>query len=251
MVEGLLLTTATVIATGALVALARRLIPGDTKQEHHDVLIAIHQMVGMLYTILLAFVVIIVWEAADQADDDSQAEANKLSQIYFTARGMPEPQQGELKDLASSYAAVVVDKEWPLMREGKTSAEARSLVGQMRVTAHSLRPTTPRDEILMTQTLDAINELVDARRERTSAVEPSVPPVMWAGLLGGTVITVGFTFFYDYTRYLPHFLMTSTFSGLVAFILWLTWEMSYPFDGPTGVGPDAFAHVLDRFREFP
>jgi hypothetical protein len=26
--------------------------------------------------------------------------------------------------------------------------------------------------------------------------------------------------------------------------------MSYPFTGPTGIGPDAFQTVLDRFEEF-
>ena len=250
MIEGLLLTAATIATTGVLLALARWMIPGETKQVHHDVLIAIHQMVGMLYAILLAFVVIIVWQAASKADDDSQIEANMVSQIYFTARGMPEPQRGELQDVTRQYVATVIDEEWPLMRQGRTSSEARALVARMRVITNSMQPRTPRDEILMAQQLDAINALVDARRARTSAVEPSVPAVMWTGLLAGTVIAVGFTFFYDYTRFLPHFLMTSTISGLVAFMLWLTWEMSYPFDGPTGVGPDAFVHVLERFREF-
>jgi hypothetical protein len=37
---------------------------------------------------------------------------------------------------------------------------------------------------------------------------------------------------------------------LLAFTLWLTYEMSYPFTGPTGIGPDAFQTVLDRFEEF-
>ena len=91
MADGILVTAAAVAVTGVLLGVARWAIPGETKQEHHEVLIAIHQMVGMLYAILLAFVVIIVWEAASKADTDAQAEANKLSQIYFTARGLPQP----------------------------------------------------------------------------------------------------------------------------------------------------------------
>ncbi len=250
MADGILVTAAAVAVTGVLLGVARWAIPGETKQEHHEVLIAIHQMVGMLYAILLAFVVIIVWEAASKADTDAQAEANKLSQIYFTARGLPQPQSTQLTRLARDYAADVVDEEWPLMRRGRTSPHARELVAQMRVTANSLRPTNIHDEVLMTQTLDAINALVDTRRERTAAIEPPVPAVLWTGLIVGAVITVGFTFFYDYTRYLPHFLMVSAMTALVAFLLWLVWEMSYPFDGPTGVGPDAFVQVLERFKEF-
>lgn len=137
------------------------------------------------------------------------------------------------------------------MRRGQTSPKARALVGKMRTTVHGLKPATAHDEILMAQTLDAINQLVDTRRERTAAAQPSIPPVMWTGLIVGAVLTIGITFAYDYTRFLPHFLMVSAMTSLIAFMLWLTWEMSYPFDGPTGVGPDAFAQVLKRFSEFP
>ncbi|MGH3713757.1 MAG: DUF4239 domain-containing protein [Micromonosporaceae bacterium] len=251
MMYGFLVTVAAIAVTGVLLAMARRMIPGDAKQAHHDVIIAVHQMVGMLYAILLAFVVIIVWETASKADDDTQVEANKLSQIYFTARGLPEPQRSQLTGLARQYASTVVDEEWPAMRRGQTSPEARALVGKMRTTVHQLQPATAHDEILMTQTLDAINDLVDSRRERTAAVTPSIPPVMWTGLLVGAALTVGITFVYDYTRFLPHFLMVSAMTALIVFMLWLTWEMSHPFDGPTGVGPDAFAQVLERFSEFP
>ncbi len=247
---GVLVTAVVVAGTGVLLGVARWMIPGETKQSHHEVIIAIHQMVGMLYAILLAFVVIIVWEAASKANDDSQIEANKVSQIYFTARGLPEPQNEQLARLAHDYAATVARQEWRLMREGGTSHRARVLVARMRVVTHSLTPGTPREEILMTQTLDAINALVDARRERTSAVQSPVPPVMWIGLIGGAVITIGFTFLYDYTRYLPHFLAVSTMAALVTFMLWLVWEMSSPFDGPTGVGPTAFDQILQRFKEF-
>ncbi|MGH3735450.1 MAG: DUF4239 domain-containing protein [Micromonosporaceae bacterium] len=251
MIMGLLVTVVTILVTGVLLWVARRLIPGDTKQDHHDVIIAVHQMVGMLYAILLAFVVIIVWETASKADDDSQVEANKVSQIYFTARDLPEPQRGQLTGLAKQYATTVVDEEWPLMAQGETSAKARALVGKMRTTAHDLRPASAHDEILMDQTLTAINELVEARRARTDAVESKIPPIMWAGLIVGAALTVGITFVYDYTRYVPHFLMVSAMTLLTVFLLWLTWEMSQPFDGPTGVGPDAFATIRDRFAEFP
>lgn len=119
----------------------------------------------------------------------------KQEQIYFTARGLPQPQSTQLTRLARDYAANVADEEWPLMRRGRTSPHARELVAQMRVTANSLRPTNIHDEVLMTQTLDAINALVDTRRERTAAIEPPVPAVLWTGLIVGAVITVGFTFF--------------------------------------------------------
>jgi hypothetical protein len=211
---------------------------------------AIFSMVGVLYAILLAFVVIVVWEFSSKVHDDVQAEANDVSQIYFTARALPEPQRGRLTALARDYARIVAYDEWPAMREGQTSADARAKVAKMRAETAALRPADARQEILMGQTLDAINALVDARRERTGAVTSPVPPIMWIGLLAGAAVTVAFTFFFSYGRFRAQLTMISAMSALLAFTLWLTYEMSHPFSGPTGLGPDAFLAVLARFDEF-
>jgi Protein of unknown function (DUF4239) len=153
--------------------------------------------------------------------------------------------------LARDYAATVARQEWSAMRHGQTSARARSQVAQLRVEIMTLRPVDARQEILMGQILDAVNALVDARRERTGAVASPVPPIMWIGLLGGAALTIGFTLFIGSVRSRRHLLMTAAMTILLLFTLWLTYEMSRPFDGPTGLGPDAFLAVVARFQEFP
>jgi hypothetical protein len=210
----------------------------------------IFSMVGMLYAVLLAFVVIVVWEFSSAVGDDAQAEANDVSQIYFTARALPEPQRGHMMALASDYATTVAYREWPAMRRGQTDGQARSQVAQMRVEIMSLRPADGQQEILMTQTLDAINALVDARRARTRAIESPVPPIMWAGLVGGAAVTVGLTLLLGSVRSGRALLLTSGMAALLMFTLWLIYEMSHPFSGPTGHGPDAFLAILARFEEF-
>lgn len=215
-----------------------------------DMASAIFSMVGVLYAILLAFVVIVVWEASSAVADHAQAEANDVSRIHFTARALPEPQRSRLTTLTHGYVSTVVSQEWPAMREGRTSPEARAQVAQMRAEITRMKPADAREEILMTQTLDAINKLVDARRQRTAAVDSPVPAVLWVGLVSGAVITVGFTFLFASGRLWSQVLMIGAMTALLAFTLWLTYEMSYPFTGPTGIGPDAFQTVLDRFEEF-
>lgn len=249
MLSGLLITGAAVVAVGLLLAIADR-FGGDKATADHDVASAIFSMIGVLYAVLLAFVVIVVWEASSSVHDHTQTEANDLSQIYFTARALPQPQRGQLTSLATDYASTVAYQEWPAMQRGQTSAKARADVAGMRTTAMSLPAADGRQQVLMSQTLDAINALVDARRQRTGAVQPPVPPIMWMALIAGATITVGFTFFFSYGRLVPQLLMVSAMTAMLAFTLWLTYEMSYPFSGPTGLGPDAFLEILSRFKEF-
>ena len=249
MASGLIVTAAAVVAVIlVLVAIDRR--TGDVRTLDHEVASTIFNMVGVLYAVLLAFVVVQVWETGNEAQDYTQAEASDASQIYFTARALPQPQRGQLTHLARAYVRTVADREWPLMAHGRTSPQAVADVARMRVSILAYHPTDYRGQILMSQTLDSINQLVDARRNRTSRATSPVPTIMWIGLIAGAVITVGFTLSFGYGRLVHQILMCSAVAALLAFILWLVYEMGHPYSGPTGIGPDAFREVLDKFRRY-
>lgn len=246
-----LVIAGTVAVVAGLLAVARRLLPDDPVRPHHETATAIFSIIGVLYAVILAFVVIVAWENDRKARDDTQVEANAVARIYFTARALPEPQRAELMTLARDYSATVVGEEWPLMAAGRTSGQARRQVAAMRVTTHELRPATADQEILMGDTLDAINALVDARRERTSALTAPVSPTMWLGLGAGSVLTVGFAFLLNQPPYGLHLLMVAAMAGLIAAALWLVHDLSQPYLGASVVGPDAFEQILQRFHEFP
>src|SRR6516225_8768451 len=71
-------------------------------------------------------------ETLNSAHATTYTEADQLSNIYWIARSLPAPQGPAIEDLALKYAHTVVDREWPLMNEGKTSPEAQDLLTQIR-----------------------------------------------------------------------------------------------------------------------
>jgi hypothetical protein len=241
----------TFAVVGLLLAAARRVLPAEPDRLYHDSATAIFTMVGVLQAVMLAFVVIVVWGADGQARDESQIEANAVARIYFTARSLPEPQRHQLMGLARDYAATVRHEEWLMMARGQTSPAARRQVAELRLTTQELRPTSANQEILLAGTLDAINELVEARRERTSALASPLSPPIWAGLFMSSVVTIGFMFLFNRATYLLHLLMVAPVAVLTVFTLWLIHDLSLPFSGASAIPPDAFDQVLQRFQEFP
>lgn len=250
MVGGVLVTCLSIVAVVLVLAVIDRWA-GDRRTLDHEVASTIFNMVGVLYAVLLAFVVVQVWQVNDDAQNYTQAEANDVSEIYFTARALPEPQRGEMKHLARSYAETVATEEWPAMADGRTSPKAVADVAAMRVTILSYRPTDYRGQVLMSQLLDSINATVDARRNRTSRIESPVPTVMWIGLIAGGAITVAFTLAFGYGRLVHQVLMCSAVAALLSFTLWLVQQMGHPYHGPLGIGPDAFSEVISKFRQYP
>ena len=60
----------------------QRLVPATIRKEHNDVAGFIYAVLGVIYAVLLALVVIAVWEDFGRARDTVEAEANALAEIF-------------------------------------------------------------------------------------------------------------------------------------------------------------------------
>ena len=238
----------------ALVAVAglgavQRLVPAARRQEHNDVAGFIYAVVGVIYAVLLALMVIAVWEDHEAAKAIVRDEANELADVFWLARRLPEPEGPRLQELARSYATVVAEEEWPLMaRGGGSSPEAWALMDEMRLGMQKLEVDTLSDQVLFEQGLERIDALADARRTRMVEAEEGIPAVLWAVLVFGGIITVSFTYLFGLENTRSHRLMVAAVAGLIALVLFTVGSLEYPFSGGTRVGPEAFEFVLDRFE---
>ena len=87
----------------------QRLVPSDRREEHNDVAGFIYAVLGVAYAVLLAFVVIAVWQDYETAQINAESEAHELAGVYFLSSRLPEPQRTRIQDLARTYARVVVE----------------------------------------------------------------------------------------------------------------------------------------------
>jgi hypothetical protein len=243
--------TVCVVALIAVTGLGavHRLVPASRRQEHNDVAGFIYAVVGVIYAVLLALMVIAVWEEHEAAKATVRDEANELADVFWLARRLPEPEGPRLQELARSYASVVAEEEWPLMaRRGGSSPEAWALMDEMRFGMQKLEVDTRSDQVLFEQGLEHIDALADARRARMVEADEGIPAVLWAVLVFGGVITVSFTYLFGLESTWSHRLMVAAVAGLIALVLFTVGSLEYPFSGGTRVGPEAFELVLDRFE---
>src|SRR5690606_5500143 len=92
----------------------RRRVPLDVQMEQNEVAGFCIAVLGVVYGVLLAFAVILVWEQFEDARTIAETEANELGDIYHLAIGLPDPLRGELQTAALDYANVVIHEEWPM-----------------------------------------------------------------------------------------------------------------------------------------
>jgi hypothetical protein len=247
-VYGVLVVCAVSLAALGGLALVQRLVPTEVRKKHNDVAGFIYAVLGVIYAVLLALVVIAVWEEFDAAKDTAEQEANALAEIFWLAHGLPEPERHHVQELARSYAEVVVDEEWPLMEEGQASPRGWILIDDIRATLQGYEPHTVAEQELYSEGLDQVQRLADARRMRLVAAQEGIPTVLWVVLVFGGVAVVGFTYLFGMDNTWAHALMVVSLAGVIALVLFTIGAMEDPFSGGARVGPEGFELILERFE---
>jgi hypothetical protein len=236
--------------------LVHRLVPAVSRQRHNDVAGFIYAALGVIYAVLLALVVIAVWEEYGAASDTVEREANAAADIYWLANQLPEPEGTRVQELARSYAEEVVHREWPLMEEGRAPLMMPTrgnpagwiIIDDIRHNIQGFEARTNSEEQLYAEGLDQLDALSDARRMRLVASEEGVPGVLWAVLIFGGMAAVGFTYLFGLESTWAHRLMVATLAAVMGLVLFTVGAMEYPFSGGARIGPGAFELILERFE---
>jgi drug/metabolite transporter (DMT)-like permease len=255
-VYGVLVVCGACLAAVVGLTVVQRLVPATIRKEHNDVAGFIYAVLGVIYAVLLALVVIAVWEDFGRARETTEQEANALAEIFWLAHQLPEPEGPRLQELSHSYAQEVVDEEWPLMEQGRTplmehtreSTHGWVLIDDIRATLQGYEPRTEAEQELYAEGLDQVQRLADARRMRLVQAEEGLPTVLWVVLIAAGMLVVGFAYFFGMENTGAHALMVVSLAGVIALVLFTIAAMEHPFSGGARVGPEAFELVLNRFE---
>jgi protein-S-isoprenylcysteine O-methyltransferase Ste14 len=251
-VFAVLVVCAVCLAAVAGLELVQRLVPSEKRQEHNDVAGFLYAVLGVVYAVLLALVVIAVWQQYQRARETAESEANAVAEIALLAHRLPEPEHHQLQEDARSYAREVVDQEWPLMaqraEQERGTPEGWDLVDDMRANLQEVEPGTEAQQALYAQGLNQLQRLGDARRMRLVQANETMPGILWAVLVFGGVVTVGFTYLFGLQNTWAHRLMVVSLTAVIALIIFTIWVMEHPFSGGARLEPSAFELVLERFE---
>ena len=236
---------AVVVAILGLVVVRRR-IPLEVLEEQHEVAGICFAVVGGLYGIILAFVMVASWQRFETARHQTEIEANALTDVYRLAPGFREPARAHLMRVCKTYAHAVIDREWPAMIDHELSHEAQDAYLELWHTVLSASPTEASEISLYQVTLGTLERLGDARRDRMTYMRTGIPSFIWDFLVVIGGVTVAFTYFFGMRRLLPQALITGVLAAAIAWALVLVHEMQVPFSGAVRV-PDRAFHVALRF----
>jgi hypothetical protein len=243
-----------VILFPALVLLAqwgiRRRWPTLAEGEHNEVVGFIIAVVGVIYAVLLAFVVIVAWENFNAAESVVAQEASTLRAIYRESLAFPPQTQTRLHDLVVRYATEVTASEWPAMARAEPGdPRVGDVLDDMARTISTAPATTPGEPQFVGAEAEQLNQLVSLRSQRLDFVDRAIPGVLWIALIVGGIVTVGFALLFGLRRAALHSLMVGSLAALIGVLLFVTVVINYPFSGDVSVKPEPFDRVVADFSQ--
>lgn len=248
LVMGLAIVVAAGAVAGATAVLQQRFSPPQSREGYNEVAGSVFEIVSVLYAIVLAFVLIAVWEEVEEARAITYAESGALVDIYWEAQDLPERQRQEVESLALLYADQVIEVEWPSMAEYEPS----ELVGWQMVDAmrgqfeEAIEVTDETTLGLSQEAESAIADLSQARTERFNMTHEGLSAVMWLVLIAGALLMFGILLLFGIPGRLAHVVVVVIAAAMVALLLFSVYELEYPFARGVAVEADAFRLALER-----
>jgi hypothetical protein len=224
-------------------AVVQRTVPYAKLVEHNEVAGFMIAVVGVLYSVLIAFVVVVVWQQYNDADANYSREVSVTADVFAQARALPQAEMRTVQTLVDRYVAEMIDQEWPAMRSASASkAAASTLTSLSRAAAVTAAAPNVAVEVRV-RLAESVQHLFDLRSRRLADNAETLPPVLWAALLVGAGITVGFGFLFGVVNFRIQLIMTGAVAALIAIMFTLLVELDFPFRRDTAIPAERWTEL--------
>lgn len=220
-------------------------------ENHNDVGGFIFATLGVIYGVLLAFVVVMVWEQYNNAEDIAAHEASQAMAMYRDMNVYPNQEQiSPLRQNFLGYIELIVHDEYPSMALNKQSESTDKAADKMWEEIKFITPKNLHEQSVYNELMTDINKLEQYRFERNEiARNASLPPILWNVLLLGAIATLFYSTLFGTKHSVPHAIMVSLLATIIAATLFIILEMDRPFMGEISAKAEGFHHLLEAARQ--
>lgn len=244
----LLIVIVCALATTAASLLVDRTIGLDARRRHHDVGSPVFQVIGVMFSVILAFVFSEVWSEYNTAKQAIGAECAALHGAAMLANAMPNHEGRSINQNLFVYVQKVVHTEWPMMTRERRSMGAADDIRAALDAAARLHVSAAGDLANRTEIISLLTQAHAAREMRTFQLRLGMPDAMWGVLIVIALILVAFVVLSG-TELPATILFGSTFAVTIAMVLVLVQMLDYPFEGALALGDGDFVKLSTQIAD--
>lgn len=164
-----------------------KLFPSTVLKENKAAITNYVNVLSILYSIILAFLVVGAWENYQHVKDTMEKEGNAIGDIYHDMEVFPDSVRMSVQNTLIQYVSLVVKKEWAEQEIGNEDKEANALIHSIR---HIIHPKSTESLLIYPMLMEHINTACINRRMRVTNGVSDIPALIWSILLIGALTIV-------------------------------------------------------------
>jgi hypothetical protein len=251
LLELLFIAVAVACSVGVHLIVQRRFRSEDLRR-HNDVAGYLFSAIGVLYAVVLGFVVVVVWQKYDSTISNVEAEVDATGNLYHVVDGLPVSVRTPVRNDLLAYVRLVLDTEWPAMAAGRNVPYAGAkLLEDISYRIDMASSSNFKEFAAQQAALSDIQLLFNARRQRLVQTAPSVPSILWFALVVGALSMVVFCYIFGVENRPAQLVMTAILVGLIGILFVVIGEFSSPFSGSVHISSDGWQYLAQRLPAVP
>lgn len=235
----------TYLVAAAIYSLVAVLAVGERARSFKAISPGMLPPLGILFGLFVAFTAAQVWNDSDRANAAVNREASALRSVVLLGAAFPGEPEARMRALVRGYIEEAATQEWPMMARQTATLRftPRPLVEVLELTL-ALTPGSQGQQIAQREIATAVENALDARRQRIIISRSQVNWVKWSCLIVQAVCALFAIAMVHSGDRLASAITIGMFASGVAACLLLIASHDRPFTGQISVGFDPLLQIM-------
>jgi hypothetical protein len=251
-VLALIMVGGTVIVVLVAFALVKRFLRAWRDESSSQTVAGVAAMVMTMLAVLLAFVIVNLYNSYDSAVSNVALEATSLSDLVRDAGNFPPAARSGIERAVAQYVVEVREREFHTLSQGHADPRAEHLLNNLFQAVQRYEPKTNAQQSFYRAALDQLHAVADERESRIDAAETAIPnPLLYLMILLA-VLTLATSLFIDTHHDGLDVAVVVVLAVVVSAGLFTALVLQYPFSGSIAVSSEPFdnpplAHLVQEY----
>jgi len=226
----------------------RRAVPATKEGFDAEVSSQMLGVVTTMFGLLLAFVVVLAFQAYGDAGESTRQEAAGVAQIVRDSNAFSPTDQAAVSAASGAYVRAVVQDEWSQLRAGNSSAHAAAAIDNLYSAMQRVAPTTAAASAFYQDAVGCLNDVLSARRARLADAGGGLSAPIAGLVIVGSLVILGYAILVGSRSPAFHAIGAGAIALVLGFSVVVLMAYNFPFSGSLAIDATPFqSGVLARF----
>ena len=210
-------------------------------EQGNEVAGIIFSVLSLIYSLLVAFVIIAVWENYEDLNRTIEEEADHLNSVLVHSNMLPDSLKSPVAAAIKNYCNAVINEEWDMTEK---QAYRQSAIPSLRFLLFQAHSNSRIQENLLSVLDENLSSITRLRRERLSHTHSYVPDLVWTILIISSSMIVLFSYFLSVESEQLKRIYLSFLWVIIGMSMFLIYMLDHPFVGSTQVSREPYAAII-------